>query len=37
MLLLGAALGLVCRLLPPDYQGPCGLVAKLVGLFLGVS
>lgn len=37
MLALGVGLGLVCRLLPPEYQGPCSAVAKVVGLILGVS
>ncbi len=27
--LLGAVLALVCRALPPDYQGPCETVVKI--------
>jgi hypothetical protein len=29
----GILTGYICTLLPPPYQGPCLLVAKLLGLF----
>lgn len=32
---VGIALGLVCHILPPQYQKPCSLLSKIVGLFAG--
>lgn len=37
MLAAGVALGLVCRVVPPQYQAPCSVVVKLVGLFMGTT
>jgi len=37
MLLAGVTLGLICRVVPPEYQAPCSVVVKLVGLFMGAS
>jgi len=36
MLAAGVALGLVCRVVPPQYQAPCAIFAKAVGFFMGV-
>ena len=36
LLVLGVSLGVVCRMLPPQYQGPCNIVARIVGLLVGV-
>lgn len=27
--IIGVVLGLVCKMLPPDYQAPCAAIAKL--------
>ena len=37
LFVVGVSLGVVCRLLPPEYQGPCNVVARIVGFALGVS
>jgi hypothetical protein len=34
---LGTATGLACYLLPVNYQAPCHLAAKFLGLALGGS
>lgn len=36
MIVIGGLLfGLLCRFLPPAWQGPCSVVAKIVGLLGG--
>lgn len=35
MLAVGVGLGLVCRVVPHQYQAPCGVIVKVVGLFVG--
>ncbi len=35
MILIGVGVGALCRLMPPEYQGPCGIAAKLLSVFLG--
>lgn len=35
IIVFGLLVGLACRFLPPAWQGPCGVVAKIVGLFGG--
>ncbi len=37
MMLVGAGVGLACRLLPEHYQGPCGLIMKVLLPLLGAS
>jgi hypothetical protein len=34
---VGITLGIVCRFVPPEYQAPCTLLVKLVGVFFGTS
>lgn len=36
MLLLGVGMGLLCKVLPPEYHPPCGVATKVIGLLLGV-
>lgn len=35
LFLVGVSLGVVCRVLPHEYQGPCNVVARVVGLLIG--
>lgn len=37
MVVVGVGLGVVCRFVPHEYQGPCALVTKLLAAFVGVS
>lgn len=37
MVVVGLGLGVVCRLVPHEYQGPCAVVTKLLAAFVGVS
>lgn len=37
MALVGLGLGLLCRVLPPDYHTVCNGVTKVVALLLGAS
>lgn len=37
MLAVGVGLGVLCRYVPPQYQAPCALVTKFLGIFMGVS
>lgn len=37
LLATGVALGLVCRVVPPQYQAPCSVFVKLVAMFMGAS
>lgn len=37
MLAVGVGLGVACRLIPHEYQGPCAMVVKVLGLVVGVS
>jgi hypothetical protein len=35
MIGVGVGLGIICRLVPPEYQGPCGVVTKIVVVIMG--
>ena len=35
MMALGIGAGLLCRVLPIHYQGPCGIAAKLLYYLVG--
>lgn len=35
LVLISVTLGVVCRLLPEQYQGPCSAVTKVVAIFGG--
>lgn len=37
LFLVGVTLGIICRSLPPEYQGPCNIVVRVVGYLLGVA
>lgn len=37
MVVVGLGLGVVCRFVPHEYQGPCAVVTKLLAAFVGVS
>lgn len=37
MVVVGVGLGVVCRFIPHEYQGPCAVVTKLLAAFVGVS
>lgn len=34
VLIVGALLGIACKTLPPDYQGPCEAIAQVCKGFL---
>lgn len=36
MIAVGVGLGVACRLIPPQYQGPCAMVVKVLALVVGV-
>lgn len=36
-ILLGVLLGVGCRLVPAAWQGPCGIVVKVISLLMGIN
>lgn len=37
MIGVGVGLGIVCRFVPHEYQGPCAMVTKALAAFMGVA
>lgn len=37
MIGVGVGLGIVCRLVPHEYQAPCAWVTKALAAFMGVT